>query len=235
MGAHNKIDKLGEADRAALDEQLRNPGKSYAAIQAWLADRGFRFGIDSICRYAGSNGLRTRKPRRCLRIDRILGADQRKQYHALLVDPRTTAPMLRAWLLERGHRVGLQTIVLHRDRYLEEYGDVERAAHEAEMVVRIAREEGIAGLSEVALVRLEQVLMQQFTLAKKKEGPLEAGVLTEMSKSMATVMSTREIAEAIRRENEAQKRKASDEAERLAKRGVSGADIAARVKEILGA
>jgi hypothetical protein len=56
-----------------------------------------------------------------------------------------------------------------------------------------------------------------------------------MSKSMASVMTTRETTEAMRREFESEKRKASEEAEKLARRGASGADIAARVKELLGA
>jgi hypothetical protein len=235
MGAHNKIYNLGETDRAALDEQLRNPGKTYPEVRAWLIDRGFRFSLDSLHRYAAERGLRKRRPQAFSKIDRLLSAEDRKQYLKLAVDPRSTVPLLRAWLLEHGASVRPQAIRRHRDRYLAEYGKVERAAQQANIVVQIAREEGIAGLSEVALVHLEQVLMQQFTLAMDEKKRLEAGALSEMSKSLATVMSTRETAEAIRRENEAQKRKAAEEAERLARRGVSGADIAARVKEILGA
>jgi hypothetical protein len=235
MGAHNKIYHLSEADRAALDEQLRDPGKAYDEVRDWLIERGFRFSLHSLYRYAAARGIRQFRPRAFSKIDRVLNAADRKQYLQLVVDPRATVASLRAWLLEHGASVRAQAIRRHRDRYLAEYGEVERAAQQANIVVQIAREEGIAGLSEVALVKLEQVLMQQFTLAMDEEKRLGPGVLTEMSKSLATVMSTRETAEAIRRENEAQKRKAAEEADRLAKRGVSGADIAARVKEILGA
>ena len=235
MGAHNKIFKLAEADRDALDEQLRDPGKTYEAVRDWLIERGFRFSLHSLYRYAAARGMRELRPRAFSKIDRVLNAEDRKQYLKFVVDPRSTVSSLRAWLLEHGASVWPQAIRRHRHHYLAEYGEVERAARQANIVVEIAREEGIAGLSEVALVKLEQVLMQQFTLARKEETRLEPGVLTELSKSMATVMSTRETAEAIRRENEAQKRKAAEEADRLARRGVSGADIAARVKEILGA
>jgi hypothetical protein len=235
MGAHNRIYRLSAEDRTALDEQLRDPGKSYSSVRAWLASRGHHFGVDSICRYAWTTGLRKGKPRQFLRIDRILMPEQRKQYLALVVDPRSSVSSLQAWLLARGHGVSKTTITLHRDRYLEDYGLLERGAREAEMVVEIARESGITGLSEVALVRLEQFLMQQFTKRHLADEKVDARDLTEMSKSLATVMSTRETAEAIRRENEAQKRNAAEEAERLAKRGATGADIAARVKEILGA
>jgi hypothetical protein len=235
MGAPNKIFRLDQADRAALDEQLRDPGKTYEAVRDWLIERGFRFSLGSLYRYAAARGMRGLRPRAFTKIDRLLSSEERKRYLKLVVDPWSTVASLREWLLAHGASVWPQAIRRHRDRYLVEYGEVERAAQQANIVVEIAREEGIAGLSEVALVKLEQVLMQQFTLAKKQETRLAAGELTEMSKSLATVMSTRETAEAIRRENEAQKRKATEEADRLAKRGATGADIAARVKEILGA
>jgi hypothetical protein len=224
MGAPCKIFKfLSEEDRKELDRMLR-AHKPYRDVQARLAELKCRVGLGTIRNYAKLTGTRDVRRRRFLRIDRLIPEELRAEYEKLISDPRTRTEDIVAWLVARQLSASRSAIERHRNRFLTKMERLRRDARHAEMVVNVAKESGITGLAEAALVKLEQFLLEFYTQARL-DGGIEPEQLTQLTKAMVDVMGTRKIADALRREFEA---------EQPAKRAPQGREVVERMREILG-
>jgi hypothetical protein len=225
MGSPCKIFKLvSEEDRNEIDRMLK-ARKPYREVQKRLIDLGCRVGLGTIQNYAKLTGTRDVRRRRFLRIDRLIPEELRADYEALISDPRTRTEDVIAWLVARQLSASRSAIERHRNRFLTKMDRLRRDARHAEMVVKVAKESGITGLAEAALVKLEQFLLEFYTQTRR-DGGIEPEQLTQLTKAMVDVMGTRKIADALRREFEADKRPKSA--------GVQGTEVVERMREILG-
>lgn len=227
------IQLLEPADREELDRLLRERRLTYGAILAWLATRGCATSILALRKYAIGEGLRPTRPHSFLRIDRVLSAEDRAAYEALLADPRTTLVAAREWLAARGYSFAGDTVCTHRRRFLDTLSTVRHTARLASTMAELARKHGDVTMSNGMLTRFEQVMLEQLTLAREG-GHIPAKDLADMSKSVAAAVGSREQFEAMRRELEDARRKALDGADAAAKGGATGREVVERVREILG-
>jgi hypothetical protein len=126
-----------------------------------------------------------------------------------------------------------QTVQNHRNRHLDWLEGVNESARSSRAIIQVVREHGTAVMSEGMLTTLEQVLFEQVCRLRADE-KVPARELAELTKSVTTVLTGRETMESIRREHEEAVRKAAAACEAAAKRGASGKDVVARMREILG-
>ena len=225
--------KLTPEDREALHAKLEDRHVTLAAIQQWLRSLGYHVNRGGLRRYAVHTGLRKIKPGRFLRVDRILSDEHRAEYQQLIACPRTTTRQARLWLKERGYRVGHAAVHLHRNRTVDKLDDIKESAQIAESIVLLAREHGQAAMSNGMLTRFEQLVLEQLLLLSERD-KMNPKDLTELSKSVMSAVGSRERFEEMRREFEEAKRKAAEGATTAAKAGATPAEVADRVKEILG-
>lgn len=224
---------LSVADRAELDQHLRDGRMTYEELVAWLATRGCHTTVLSLRKYAINEGLRTLKAHAFLRIDRMLSDEDRVAYEALLANPRTSSRDARAWLLARGYKAAGDTVITHRRRFLETLAGVRRTARLASAIAQLAREHGDVTMSNAMLTRFEQVMLEQFI--RTTDGtPVAPKDLGEMSKSVASAVGSRERFAAMLREFEDAKQRALAGADAAAQRGATGPEVVERVREILG-
>lgn len=224
---------LPPADRAELDRLLREGQQTYDQLVAWLAERGFATTVLSLRRYATGHGLRKLTPQRFLRIDQVLSPDDLADYEHLLADPRTSLADSKAWLSSRGYTFAGDTVRTHRNRFHDRLDVVRHTAKLASSITELARQHGEVTMSNGMLTRFEQVLLEQLMLGREG-GQIPARDLVDMSKSVAAAVGSREQFEAMRREFEETKFKATEAAEHAAKGGATGRQVVERVREILG-
>jgi hypothetical protein len=226
--------KLKPAVRRELDKKLANRTIPLKLLVEWLAARGVQVTRPMLRRYANFLGVRPVKPNRFLHVDRLLKDADRPAYEALISNPRTTSAVARAWFAARGYPpVSDCAIRNHKNRFLEKLDGVRHSARFAQNIVQIARENGQQAMSDGMLTRFEQVLLEQLVRLEEHDR-LDAKELSEIGKCVAGAVGSRERFEDLRRAFEADKRKAADEAEKLARRGASGPAVVARMREILG-
>lgn len=224
---------LPPADRAELDRLLREEQQTYDQLVAWLAARGCATTALSLRKYAIGRGLRKLAAHRFLRIDQVLSAEDLAEYENVLADPHTTVAVARDWLRARGYAFAGETIRTHRNRFLDTVKMVRDTARLASSIAHLAREHGDVTMSNGMLTRFEQVMLEQLMLAREG-GRIPAKDLADMSKSVAAAVGSREQFEAMRREFEETKVKATEAAEHAAKGGATGRQVVERVREILG-
>lgn len=224
---------LPMAQREELNRHLRERRLTFNELRQWLATQGFRVSYTAVRRYAIAEGIRQVSPRTLLRIDRMLSPEDRAAYETLLANPRTSVAEARAWLRDRGYSASAPTVSAHRRRFLTKLDGVRETARLAASIAEIAREHGDVAMSNGMLTRFEQVMLEQFMLAREG-GQIPAKDLADMSKSVAAAVGSREQFEAMRREFEETKVKATEAAEHAAKGGATGRQVVERVREILG-
>jgi hypothetical protein len=227
------VQRLSDADRQALDELLAKSKPMLVEVRQWLVDRGYAISPSSVRNYVYATTPRKPKQRRFTKVEQSLSPEDRREYEALIADPRTSTLQAKGWLLSRGYRISRDTVDRHRTKYLDMLDAVNEGARFAQAAVQLVRQQGTAVVSEGMLMRLEQVLTEQMALLKKGER-VESRDLLELSKSVTGAVAGRETMEAIRREHEASKRKAAEAGEAAAKKGASGKDVVLRMREILG-
>ena len=76
--------------------------------------------------------------------------------------------------------------------------------------------------------------MERLLDTNNDDGPIDPKDLSELAKSVGQAVGSREKLESIRREFEASKRRAADEAKKTADAGGDGVAVVNRVREILG-
>jgi hypothetical protein len=173
-----------------------------------------------------------------MRVDMILGGAGalRDEYEKLLENPRTLLKDLQAFFASRGHRVCLTSIRRHRNRHLADYRQLRLAARTSAAFSDIVHRDGRGGgaFVEAAQAEFEMKFMQGIKqLGDDPRIPAEQWLV--LCKTLSGTVESRRAVNAMRVEFEERARKAAAEAERAAKKGASGLEIAERVRQILGA
>ncbi len=163
------------------------------------------------------------------KVDAILKDEDRAAYEALLRDAGATNDTLVAWLRARGYHVGERAVGAHRRAFQEMLQDLRRTARFADALGELARAHGATFLPDVALMRLQQLVMQRLMQAGAEgvEERMETKELLELSKVVKEAIASLRQVEALR--------KAVIGAGRASTSDASGrAAVADRVREILG-
>jgi hypothetical protein len=169
-----------------------------------------------------------------LRVDKILGGSGplRDEYERRLENPNTYIKHLQAWLAERGHHVNISAINTHRKRHIETFKKVRASAQEAAVLCDIVRKQG-GSFVEAAQGHFEMKLMQTMSrMADDKELPAEQAQV--WCKTLAGAVAARRSLEELRAEYERRAAEAAKAGEAEVKKGATGKDVVARMREILG-
>jgi hypothetical protein len=173
-----------------------------------------------------------------MRVDMILGGagPLRDEYEKLLENPCTLLKDLAAWFATRGHRVCLTSIRRHRNRHLAAYQQLRLAARTSAAFSDIVHRDGRGGgaFVEAAQAEFEMKFMQGIKeLGENPKIPAEQWLV--LCKALSGTVESRRAVNAMRVEFEERAKRATEEAQRAAKKGATGAEIAERVRQILGA
>ena len=167
------------------------------------------------------------------KIDELLPAEHREAYEALLDDPTSTLPKLQTWLRERGVNVSHNAITNHRKHRYFDVKALREAAQIASTFCALSRKHGAGAIAEASHAKFEMMLMQDlFNLKGAPDMPREEW--QSMAKLVGTAVSTRRSVEELREGYERRAKRAAEETEQAMKHGVSGKDVVARMREILG-
>ena len=230
----SSIDRLlTPEDCEAFNAFLAQPGAALRFARAWLAERGYQAGASSVYRYMCRRGHTPRETHYAMKVDKTLSEEHRVEYEKLLSLPQTTQDKALAWLKERGYAIGKGAMSRHRRRFLRELEQLRRSARLAQATAQVAREHGTAVMSEGALTRFEQIVMEQLH-NRDLEVFIPPETLTEMSRSVSNAVASREKLESIRREFEKKAHSAAAEAAKAARKGADPMSVVRRVRQILG-
>jgi hypothetical protein len=167
-----------------------------------------------------------------LKVDRILGGPGalRTEYERLMDTPGVFLKDLQKFLADRGHRVCLTAVKIHRSRHQAEFKSLREAARMAEAFCRVAAENGGQGaFVDATQGRFEMLLMQD--LFKLKDNPqLDPGEWQAWAKALGGAVAARRGVQALHEANERRTGTRDD----AGKGGASGKDVVERMKEILG-
>jgi hypothetical protein len=160
-------------------------------------------------------------------------AEVQAQYEALLRNPASTVEDLFGWLLDQGYDGGRTSVHTHRRSFSETLEGVRRSAELARAFASVARTEGIEGVSDAALMRMQQVLMEQSFLLDA-QGDLDPADLVNMTNAIGNVIKAKRHVEALRQEFEAKQKAALEAAQKAAAGGAAASDVVATIKQALG-
>ena len=133
----------------------------------------------------------------------------------------------------RGHKVCLTSIRRHRNRYLAAYQQLRLAAKTSAAFSDIVHRDGRgAAVHRVAQAEFEMKFMQDL---KRLGENVPAEQWLVLCKALSGTVESRRVVNAMRVEFEERARRATEEAQHAAKKGATGAEIAERVRQILGA
>jgi hypothetical protein len=217
-----------------LDEKLADPRLNYRDLAEWLTSRGHPTRWQKVRTYALYAGLRQPTRLSMKKVERLLTPEHLAEYQALLKDGRITLGEAHAWLKAHGYAIGRHAAGAHRRGFRQSVSRARESACAAEAITEVLTRKDPATMATALLTRAEQVLFEQF-MRLDEQGEIDLKRLTELCRSATGAVDARETLESIRRQFEAEKRKAIEEAKRAARRGDSGLDVAARVEAILGA
>ena len=220
--------------RRTLDRKLADRTIPLNLLVEWLGARGYKVNRAALRRYADFLGFRRIRHSRFLRVDLLLSERDRPAYEKLIADPRTTPEQCAQWLNEHGYpHVGDAAIRRHRNRFLDKLDGVRHSARFAQSIVEVARENGQQAMSDGMLTRFEQVMLEQL-VQLEEHNKIDVRELGEMGRCVAAAVGSRERFEELRRAFVEEKRKAADACEAAVKKGATGKDVVARMREILG-
>ena len=171
-----------------------------------------------------------------LKVDKILGGagPLRDEYEALLENPNTLLKDLQAWFAARGLYVNKTAINVHRHRFLAVYERVREASRLAAGLNEVVRRSGNpAVFSEAAQAHFEMKLMQKFA-ELKDEPDVSPDVWQSYVKTLGGMVQSRRHIEGLRDAYERKAAEAARAGEDAAKKGATGKDVVARMREILG-
>lgn len=166
------------------------------------------------------------------KVDELLAeltTDEVEQYRSLLRQPASTIDDLLAWFGERGLRVSRGAVWKHRRHFDEQAASLRRSAEMARAFVDVARTESVESISDAALFRLSQVLMEQ-AMRLDAEGDLDPKDLERLTRSIRHLIGGKREVEDLRR----RQREAVAEAQRLAEAGAGAGDVVETIKQALG-
>jgi hypothetical protein len=130
--------------------------------------------------------------------------------------------------------VCLTSIRRHRNRHLAAYQQLRLAAKTSAAFSDIVHRDGRGGgaFVEAAQAQFEMKFMEGLEKLGK-EVPAEQWLI--LCKALSGTVESRRVVNAMRVEFEERAKNATEEAQRAAKKGATGAEIAERVRQILGA
>jgi hypothetical protein len=156
-------------------------------------------------------GARGQRLVRHFKIDHALTPEDRAQYEALLLDPRSTVDSLLKWLHEKGYsdvsRGGVQR---HRKQFELDIKDIRRDARVAGQFAALARfQAGPTVLADAGQFRFEQMFLEHL-FRMEKGGERAAKEWLELGRAMAAVLGNRREVEEQRAPKGPAGRKAID-------------------------
>lgn len=166
------------------------------------------------------------------RVDQVLAdlsPTDVDDYQAMLRQPATTIDNLLDWLDERGFSVSRGAVWKHRRNFDEQTESLRRSAEMARAFVDVAKTESIESISDAALFRMSQVLMEQ-SMQLDAEGDLNPKDLVNMTKAIRNLIGGKREVEDLRD----RQREALAQAEQVAASGASGGDVVETIKRALG-
>ena len=162
---------------------------------------------------------------RHFKIDHRLTPEDRAQYEALLLDPRSTVDSLLRWLHDKGYtdmsRAGVHR---HRKQFELDVKSIRRDARVAGQFAALARFQGGAtALADAGQFRFEQVFLEQLFRMKKTDARAGKEWL-ELARAMAALLDNRRQVEEQRKSNQPAP----------PKKPLDGVAVADAVRRILG-
>ena len=121
--------------------------------------------------------------KRHYKLDSLLSPEDRPAYEALLRQPATTVDEAFAWLEERGVEVSRSAVHRHKRTFEETLSGVRRSAEMAQSFAQVARESGVEGMTEAALARFSQLLMEKL-MQIDGDADIDAGELLKLAMSI---------------------------------------------------
>lgn len=177
----------------------------------------------------------TRRPSpfKHFKVDEVLSDADRPEYERLLSHPKTTVKQLQAFLLCKGHHVCRSAVQRHRQNHHGEFKRLREVARIAESFCELARDHGPGVIAEASHARFEMMLMENlFKMPGASEMPVDEW--QQMAKTLSSAVATRRSVEEMRAGYERRAREAAELVEKANQNDVSGKDVVARMKEILG-
>jgi hypothetical protein len=146
------------------------------------------------------------------KVDELLPDEHKPAYERLMRDPRTTVPMLDAFLRKLGIVVSRNAIAGHRLHAHLEVKRVQETSLMARAFCELTREQGASKVAEASHGQFEMKLME--FLFKQQDAPvLSAEQLERMGKVTQRAVQTRVEVEAMHEDAERRQREAEKEAE----------------------
>lgn len=169
-------------------------------------------------------GARGQRLVRHFKIDHQLTPEDRAQYEALLLDPRSTVDSLLKWLEDKGYRVSRGGVQRHRQQFELDIKDIRHDARVAGQFAALARfQAGPTVLADAGQFRFEQMFLEHL-FRMEKGGDRAAKEWLELGRAMAAVLGNRREVEEQRKSKEAAK----------PKKPLDGVAVADAVRRILG-
>ena len=180
-------------------------------------------------------GARGERLVRHFKIDHRLTPEDRVQYDALLLDPRSTVDSLLKWLRDRGYRdVSRGGVQRHRKQFELDVKSIRRDARVAGQFAALARAQGgPTALADAGQFRCEQMFVERlFRMNKTDERGSKEWL--ELGRAMSALLENRQQVEQQRADWERRAKQAVAELTNPQTRRQSGAAVARRMCEILG-
>jgi hypothetical protein len=169
------------------------------------------------------------------KIEAILSEEHRAAYEELLRQPGTTIDDLWEWLSEHGYTIGRSSVARHRKNFDEVLNGVRQSAELARAFGDVAKEGGVAGLSEASLGRFQQLLMEKlFSMDADGEEGLDSGELMKLSIALKGAVATKQQIEALKAEYAERQKNAIEQAQKVAAKGGDGSAVIDTIKQALG-
>jgi hypothetical protein len=171
------------------------------------------------------------------KVDELLPDEHKSAYEQLMRDPRTTVPMLDAFLRKLGIIVSRNAIASHRIHAHLEVKRVQEMSVMARAFCELTREQGASTVAEASHAKFEMKLME--FLFKQEDAPvLSPKHLERMGKVTQRAVQTRMEVETLHEDAERREREREKEAQQAARPQRSEQErmieVARRVDQILG-
>ena len=180
-------------------------------------------------------GARGERLVRHFKIDHQLAPQDKAQYEALLLDPRSTVDSLLKWLHEHGYKdMSRGSVQRHRRQFELDVKDIRRDARVAGQFAALARAQGgPTALADAGQFRIEQLFVEQlFRLDKADDRGGKEWL--DLGRAMATLVASRAEVEAQREQYERRAREAVELLKGSGRQRLDGAALSDKVRRILG-
>jgi len=167
------------------------------------------------------------------RIDNDLSPEHLDEFEVLAARKDMQIDDLWEWLDDHGYRIGRSSVHRWRRDFDAQLSSMRQSAELARAVTDLAKQGEIDGVSDAALMRLQQVLLEQ-TFKLDAEGEIDPLDLARLSRALKTVVNAKQDVEQLKRDHEARSRAAIEELKRATSEGDDLAAVADRMGKILG-